>query len=95
MLSTMLNRQNLQTNLLERLKTHYGSYAQVAVALGVADNYPSRWRRAGFIPEAYALDIEALRVSDRFGVIDAMDVLRAARDARKAALEMAEQERTA
>lgn len=64
------------------MKAALGSYGRVAAALAVEANYPTRWRRLGYIPEIWALDVESLNVTDTHGRIDPRLVLVEARVAR-------------
>lgn len=68
--------------VLERLKAALGSYGRVAAALAVEANYLTRWRKLGYIPEIWALDVEGLNVTDAHGRIDSRAVLVEARAAR-------------
>lgn len=61
--------------LLVRLCAALGSGYKLCERLGVPDNYPTKWRKAGYIPEQWALDIEQLRVKDSYGDITAYTVL--------------------
>lgn len=70
--------------LLERLRDIYGSYGKFCAAIGVTDNYPPKWKSAGYIPERWALDIHRLNVRDQRGQITAMTVLYEAEEARLA-----------
>lgn len=70
--------------LLERLREIHGSYGKLCKALSCPDNYPMNWRRAGYIPERWALDIHRLNVRDQWGQITAMTVLYEAEEARLA-----------
>lgn len=47
-------------------------------------DYPVRWRREGFIPASWADQVGELGLSDRWGHITALDVLRADRVGREA-----------
>lgn len=68
--------------LLERLRAIYGSYGKFCQAIGVTDNYPPKWKQAGYIPERWALDIHRLNARDQQGQITAMTVLYEAEAAR-------------
>lgn len=69
-----LNAENLPS-LLNRLAAHLGSWYRLTQALGVNRNYSTKWRASGFIPELWALEIEALGASDSYGTITAYTVL--------------------
>lgn len=69
-----LNAEN-DVSLLDRLAAHFGNWYRLTEALGVNRNYSTRWRAEGCIPELWALDIEALGVSDTYGTITAYTVL--------------------
>lgn len=43
-----------------------------------------RWRKEGFIPETWSDHVGELQLSDEWGHITALDVVRAARDGRAA-----------
>ena len=68
--------------VIDRLRIVYGNDNRTAVALGVGDNYPLRWRRRGYISEPYALAVEELRAVHDGELITAYDVLLEARAAR-------------
>jgi hypothetical protein len=73
---------NDSPRLLERLRSIYGSYGKFCRAIGVPDSYPNKWKRTGYIPEQWALDIHRLAVRDSEGQITAMTVLYEAEEAR-------------
>lgn len=82
--------------LLDRIKAYFGSDYALTKRLGVRRNYTTTWRQSGFIPEMWALDIEALGVTDGWGTITAYDVLReAAAVRRRRVAEAMEEERRA
>ena len=90
-----LNAEN-EPPILARLVAYFGSAYRVTQQLGVAKNYATRWSREGYIPEMWALDIEALGVTDGWGTITAYDVLReAAAVRRRRVAEAMEEERRA
>lgn len=80
--------------VIDRLRGHFGSFPKVAAALGVSTPYTTHWRREGFIPESWALEIEALGVRDAWGEITVYDVLyEAAAVRRERVLEQLREER--
>lgn len=78
-----MKRTTSSPSILDRLRIALGSQNATARALGVSENYPTRWRKEGFIPESYALDVGELKISDEYGRITAMDVLVEAREMRR------------
>lgn len=71
-----------QWSTVERLIAHYGQANDVARALGLAASYITRFRQQKWIPETYALDIEELGVTDKWGRLTAYEVLAEARQAK-------------
>jgi len=71
----MANQRNFVPPIIERLVKHFGSGSALCRALGRTPNFATAWRRDGFIPETWALDIERLEVVDKWGEITAYDVL--------------------
>lgn len=71
----MAKSSNFVPSVVERLVQHFGSGAALCRALGRRDHFAVAWRREGFIPETWALDIERLEVVDKWGEITAYDVL--------------------
>lgn len=61
--------------VVERLVHHFGSGAAMCRALGVTPNFATGWRREGFLPELWALEVERLNVVDEWGRITAYEVL--------------------
>lgn len=70
-----------QPRLIERLIVLVGSGRKLCTALGVGDDYQVRWRREGFLPGRYAYRIEEMQLTDSWGGITALDVLKAEHDA--------------
>lgn len=70
--------------LVERLAAVFGSGGKLCKAMHVPDNYPTKWKQGGYIPERWALDIHRLNVRDQWGQITAMTVLYEAEEARLA-----------
>ena len=90
-----LNAENLPS-LLDRLQVHFGTWYRLTEALSVNRNYSTRWRQEGYIPEMWALDIEALGVTDSYGTITAYTVLLEAAAVRRRRVALAmEEERNA
>lgn len=87
------NVVQFRITVLDRLKASLGSYGRVATALGVEANYPTRWHKAGYIPEIWALDVHELFIADHNGPITVFDVLIEARDVRRAKVQEAMAER--
>lgn len=61
--------------IVARLKAALGSEGAICRALGIPDNYTTKWKQTGYIPERWALDIHRLNVTDEWGAITAMTVL--------------------
>lgn len=81
--------------LIERLFVAAGGQTRLARKLGVADNYGTAWKKAGYIPEQWALDIEHLRLKDGQGQdITAYTVLYEAARVRRERIAEALRERT-
>lgn len=90
-----LNAENLPS-LLSRLVAYFGSNYRLTQSLQVNKNYATRWLREGYIPEMWALDVEALGVTDSFGTITAYTVLLEAAAVRRRRVALAmEEERAA
>jgi hypothetical protein len=66
---------DFEPSLISRLVAYYGSNYRLTQVLGVAKNYATRWLREGYLPEMWALEIEALGISDTYGTITAYTVL--------------------
>lgn len=90
MATTRAEARRVRPPLLQRLYRNMGSWGKLARAMEVKDNYPTRWRRSGYIPETYALAVDRLGLADEYGEITAYDVLLEAERVRARVLEDAQ-----
>ena len=70
--------------LVYRLVAILGSSRKLSTVLGVPSDHSVRWRRMGFIPARWADHVGELDLSDEWGHITALDVLKADREGRAA-----------
>lgn len=83
MRKTAVEHAEDRPNILARIVAIFGSQNRFCRAIGIATSQPPAWKKFGYIPAEYALDIHDLKLRDEWGPITCIDVLEEHRRVRR------------